>query len=177
MTRRTSSDLEFPAIGDEAEAAPEETKGTEINRKPRATESRDAVKRKATWVPVGMLPDPEPMPGWRFRYVRTSMVGTSDPMNTNLRFREGWVPVTVEEQPQLEHVVDREVHGKGNIIIGGLMLCKMPIEMAEARDEYIDRTSREQLQTVDSALMRESDPRMPILTPDRSTETTYGRKK
>ena len=59
-------------------------------RTPRELESRNNVAREQQWSPPPILPDPNPQPGWTFRYIRTSMTGQSDATNVSMRFREGW---------------------------------------------------------------------------------------
>ena len=64
---------------------------------------------------------------------------------------------------------------KGNIEIGGLLLCKAPEETAKARQRHYEELASQQMESVDRTYMRENDPRMPVLKPDRTTRTTFGR--
>jgi hypothetical protein len=57
-----------------------------------------------------------------------------------------------------------DVRFKDNVIIGGLMLCKAPLELVAERTEYYDNMAQSQMRSVDNNLMRENDPRMPCLT-------------
>ena len=63
---------------------------------------------------------------------------------------------------------------KDNIVIGGLMLCKAPIEMVEDRNDYYGAQNSAQIQSVDNNLMRENDPRMPLFN-ERKTNVTFGK--
>ncbi len=63
---------------------------------------------------------------------------------------------------------------KDNVVIGGLMLCKAPVELVEERNEYYSGQAKAQMNSVDNNLMRESDPRMPIFN-DRKTNVTFGK--
>jgi hypothetical protein len=54
-------------------------------------------------------------------------MGTADPSNTSAKFREGWEPVKAEDHPELMHHADPTSKFKGNIEIGGLLLCKAQI--------------------------------------------------
>jgi hypothetical protein len=90
------------------------------------------------------------------------------------RIREGWEPVRAEEHPDFETPVVEEGKYAGVIGVGGLILAKMPIEIVEQRKAYFRNMTSDQIQAVDRNLMRESNPVMPIETPQRSTKVTFG---
>ena len=142
------------------------------NRKPREIESREEEARPASFRPPSLLPDPLPQPGWVFRWVRTSMVGQSDATNVSMRFREGWEPVKIEDHPELEVMPDHQSAFPGCVEIGGQLLCKAPREVAEARQRHYEGVAAQQMESVDQNYMRENDPRMPMLRPDRKTRVT-----
>ena len=145
------------------------------DRKPRDLESRNNTAREQQWSPPPILPDPTPQPGWVFRYIRTSMTGQSDATNVSQRFREGWEPVREEDHPELMLKSDINSKFKGNIEVGGLLLCKAPEEKMKSRTEYFQKMANNQMESVDNNYLRENDPRMPMLTPERTTRTTFGR--
>lgn len=61
-------------------------------RKPRNKQSRQEEARpNDSWVPASILPDPDPVPGWTFRWIRTSTLGEPDNTHVSRMFREGWV--------------------------------------------------------------------------------------
>jgi hypothetical protein len=60
------------------------------------------------------------------------------------------------------------------IEIGGLLLCKTPVEFTEQRDAHYRNISDSQMNSVDNTYMRESDPRMPLFK-ERSSKVTIGR--
>ena len=146
-------------------------------RESRTLEDREAETRDKSWEPASMLPDPDPQDGWVFRWVRTSMVGSSDNTNVSKRFREGWEPVRAEDHPELQIMSDHksEWAQKGGIEVGGLLLCKAPEEVVEKRRSYYKNHAESQMQAVDNAYMRENDPRMPVLAPDRQTRVVFGK--
>ena len=145
-------------------------------RKPRELETRETETRSKTWEPASTLPDPAPQDGWVFRWIRTSMVGSPDNTNVSKRRREGWEPVRAEDHPELQIMSDHksEWGEKGNIEVGGLLLCKAPEEVVEQRREYFKKHADSQMQAVDNNYMRENDPRMPVLAPDRKTRVAFG---
>jgi hypothetical protein len=59
--------------------------------------------------------------------------------------------------------------------VGGLLLAKMPVETVEQRRAYYNQMATQQMEAVDSNLMRESDSRMPLSSPERRTQVTFGR--
>jgi len=148
------------------------------SREPRELESRENEIRTESWEPASILPDPDPQDGWVFRWIRTSMVGNPDNTNVSKRFREGWEPVRAEDHPELQIMSDHksEWGEKGGIEVGGLLLCKAPDELVEQRRAYYRNHAESQMQAVDNNYMRENDPRMPVLAPDRKTRVAFGGK-
>jgi hypothetical protein len=63
---------------------------------------------------------------------------------------------------------------RDNIVIGGLLLCKAPVEMVEERTDHFQQQTDSQMSSVDNNLMRENDPRMPLFN-DRKTKVTFGK--
>ncbi|MBE16200.1 MAG: hypothetical protein CL867_08105 [Cytophagaceae bacterium] len=147
----------------------------ETKRTPRSLETRSDNKRPTEWKPPSVLPDPTPQKGWAFRWVRTSMTGQSDNTNVSMRFREGWEPVKAVDHPELSVIPDHESRFPGCVEVGGLLLCKAPEETAAARSQHYQQKAAQQMESVDQAYMRENDPRMPVLAPDRRSRTTFGR--
>ena len=143
----------------------------------RQQETRQQSERiTSVWKPANDLPEPTPQPGWVFRWIRTSYMNNPDHKNVSVNKREGWVPCSAKDHPEIDLTFDtRSAGGSGNenIEIGGLMLCKMPAEIAEQRNAYYNNMTRAQTESVDHNAMRESDPRMPKFT-DRSSKVTFG---
>ena len=84
------------------------------DRNARSTETRDQEERNQSWKPPSILPEPKPIPGYRFRWIRTSMIGQADNTNVSMKFREGWVPVKSEDHPELHVMTDHDSKFKGN---------------------------------------------------------------
>ena len=139
------------------------------NRIPRDNVSRDKQAR-AVYVPPTALPDPTPEPGWAYRWIATHVLGQEERTNVNRKLREGWEPVKAEDHPELMMVGNAKT---GNVEIGGLMLCKMPLEKARARDEYYNQQAQNQMDSVDNHFMRNNDSRMPLFA-DRKSTTSRG---
>lgn len=141
-------------------------------RKSRNAETRQVEERQRTWQRPELLPTPEPEEGFEFRWVRTSMGGNSDNKNVSSKFREGWVPVLAEDYPDLQVIRDFDTRFPDNIEVGGLILCKAPAELMEQRRQAQRRQAEGQMQAVDNSYLRQSDPRMPMLKPERQTRVT-----
>ena len=138
------------------------------DRTPRTLETRDvAGTRKKTWKRQSMLPTPDDRPGLKFRWIRSASLGNADMTNVSARFREGYTPVKADEYPELQIMSDIDSRFKGNVEVGGLLLCSIPTEDAQARIEGQLEIAQNQIESVDRNLMRESDRRMPILRPER----------
>ena len=150
------------------------------NRLARELENRDTTKRKNTWSPASILPEPKSIPGWKFKYIRTSVLGQSDPTNVSTMFREGWEPVKATDHPEIMYQADNNPNSryKDNIEIGGLLLCKAPEEMVNSRREYYEDMNKRQMESVDNNFLREKDQRSNMsMFADRKSTTTFGRGK
>jgi hypothetical protein len=143
------------------------------NRVARELETREKTERKRSWIKPDVLPSPNPEAGYDFRWVRLSTRGEADPMNVSLKLREGWEPVKAVDHPEIFLSAVENERFKDNVVIGGLMLCKMPTEITDDRRAYFKDQTDKQMQSVDNNLMRENDPRMPLFK-DHRTKVTFG---
>jgi hypothetical protein len=139
------------------------------NRLTRELTNRATAQRPTKWSQAELLPEPDKQPGYTYRWIRVSLLTNSDPRNISSKFREGWEPVTIEEQPKFRFMVDDSSRFKDNIEIGGLLLCKVPEEFMQQRAAHFEQVSSKQTEAVDNNLMRQSDPRMPLFQERRST--------
>ena len=147
------------------------------NRIARELENRESAQRKMEWAPPQTLPSPKPQAGWVFRWIRTSMMGQADPTNTSAKLREGWEPVKAEDHPEMMLQADPNSRFKGNIEIGGLLLCKAPEELMKQREQFYARQAQSQMESVDNNYMRaEVDPRMPLFN-ERRSNVSFGKGK
>ena len=143
-------------------------------RTPRKSNSRKSDQRPSDeWIPSGILPDPDPQDGWVYRWVKTSVLGQSDNTHVSRIFREGWEPVRAEDHPELMLESDINSRFQGNVEVGGLLLCKAPEAKMAARTKHFQQVADQQMASVDNNYLRENDPRMPMLQPERSSRTTF----
>jgi hypothetical protein len=143
------------------------------NRKPRELEGRQEMQRPTSWRLPDALPSPEDRAGWSHRWIRTSTLGTSDPSNISSKFREGYEPCKADEYPELMMHASTEGRFKGNIEVGGLILCRIPAEFMVQREEHFSRQNKAQMESVDNTYMKDNDPRMSKFA-ERSTKVTFG---
>jgi hypothetical protein len=147
---------------------------SENNRLKREVESRTMQERPKQWMPAELLPEPDKEPGFAYRWVRVATLNVSDPRNLSGKLREGWEPVTIEEQPTMKLLVDPNSRFKDSIEIGGLLLCKTPTEFVQQRNASVQKVTDAQTRAVDNNLMRQSDPRMPIFN-EKKSSTSFGK--
>ena len=139
-------------------------------RTSRDLSSRDKSAR-IVYTPSSTLPDPTPEPGYTYRWIGTHVLGVSNPTNVSSKLRDGWVPVKATDHEELMLVGNEKT---GNVEIGGLMLCKMPTERAQAIADYYNNAAQANMESVDNNFMRQQDPRMATLFSERKSTTTRG---
>ena len=144
------------------------------NRLTRDVENRERSARPKQWKRADVLPEVEPMPGYKPRWVRVASLGKADPKNVSAKLREGWEPVRIEEQPNLKFLRDENSRFKDNIEIDGLLLCKIPEEFVDQRSAYFNKVNKDNMDAVDSSFMRESDARMPLFA-EKRTKVSFGK--
>lgn len=141
----------------------------------REAETRTAGERPTKWQPAQLLPDPNPEPGYVFRWIRVSMMGVDDPQNISSGLAEGWEPVKASMHPEIRLFNIGKSRIPDSIEVGGLVLCKIPAEFMEQRSQYYSNKTQEVIQSVDNNLMQQNDPRMPLFRERKST-TTFGQR-
>ena len=139
------------------------------NRTPRDTLTREKTARMV-YRPSSSLPEPTPVPGYTFRWIATHINGQALPTNVSKMMRDRWEPVKAVDHPELMLAPNEKT---GNVEVGGLMLCKIPEDLAEAMDEYYNEQARSQMESVDNTFLRQNDPRMPLFA-DRKSSSSRG---
>ena len=147
-----------------------------INRTSRAsTEVKDV--RKQPWTPPSSLDAPPAPDGYVHRWIRTESMGFQDTANVSKKMREGWEFVRAEEiKNQLgDHSYPVIAQGTyaGLIGVAGLVLGRIPEEIARSRAEYFKRITQDRVAAVDNDVMKEQRPEMPINI-SRQSRVTFG---
>ena len=145
------------------------------NRTSRELDLRHQSERPKTWAPPTLLPTPTPQDGYAFRWIRISTMNQPDPTNISAKLREGWEPVRASDHPELQLFgMDSSERFKDNVVVGGLMLCKTPMELVEQRNAFYQQQTDNQTQSVDNHFMRQNDPRMPLYS-ERKSSVSFGK--
>ena len=148
------------------------------NKTSRANQTRSKSERPKVWVPPSSLDAPPAPDGFRYRWIRAEVTGFQDTKNITGRLREGYELVRAEEvENAADYPVLDEGKYKGVIGVGGLLLAKVPEEIAKQRQEYMTNRHEDRNEAVENDLMKEQDNRMPINVERQSRVTFGGTKK
>jgi hypothetical protein len=128
------------------------------------------------WTPPSFLDTPNAPEGFRHRWVRVEVRGFVDTKNIQGRLRSGYELVRADEYPNEDFPTIGEGKYAGVIGHGGLVLTRVPEEIARSREDYFRKQSQDQQTAIDNDLMKEQHKGMPIDI-DRQTRTTFGGKK
>ena len=146
-----------------------------IKRTSRANNTRDKKAMRKPWSPPSMLDAPPAPDGYKHRWIREEIRGFSDTKNISARIREGWELVRKDEYPDFEAPVVESGRYEGVFGVGGLLLARMPLETVEERTAYFASKNSDQMEAVDSDMMRENaHSSMTIARPDRQSRVTFG---
>ena len=144
----------------------------------RASQTRSKSESPKVWVPPSSLDAPPAPDGFRYRWIRSEVVGFQDTKNITGRLREGYELVRAEEvENASDYPVLEDGKYKGVIGVGGLLLAKVPVEIARQRMDHMSNKHRDRSDAVENDLMREQDQRMPINVERQSRVTFGGTKK
>ena len=143
----------------------------------RANQTRSKSERPKVWVPPSSLDAPPAPDGFRYRWIRAESVGFQDTKNITGRIREGYELVRAEEvENASDYPVVEDGKYKGVIGVGGLLLAKVPEEIAKQRQDYMASRNKDRSEAVANDLLKEQDSRMPINV-DRQSRVTFGGTK
>ena len=148
----------------------------ENKRTSRASQTREKETRKKVWTPPSSLDAPPAPTGFRHRWVRAESLGFNDTKNVSGRIRQGYELVRADEYPDAEYPIVEDGKYAGVIGVGGLVLTRVPEEIAKQRQDYYAKQGMEQVEALDNDLMKEQHQSMPINV-DRQSRVTFGGSK
>ena len=148
----------------------------ENKRTSRASQTREKETRKKVWTPPSSLDAPPAPTGFRHRWVRAESLGFNDTKNVSGRIRQGYELVRADEYPDSEYPIVEDGKYAGVIGVGGLVLTRVPEEIAKQRQDYYAKQGMEQVEALDNDLMKEQHQSMPINI-DRQSRVTFGGSK
>jgi hypothetical protein len=143
----------------------------------RAAGTRSKTERPKVYKPPSSLDAPPAPDGFRHRWIRAESLGFTDSKNIFGRLREGYELVRADEYTDSDYPVVSEGKYKGVIGVGGLLLARIPEELAKARADYQKKLTEGQDEAVESDLLREQHKSMPIDVERQSRVTFGGTKK
>ena len=142
----------------------------------RASQTRATTQRKKVWTPPSYLDTPNAPTGFRHRWVRIEIMGFQDTKNIQGRLRSGYELVRADEFPGDDYPAIPDGKYAGVIGHGGLVLTRVPEEIAKQRSDYFAKLGQDQMDAVDERLRQEEHKSMPIEI-DRQSRTTFGGRK
>ena len=142
----------------------------------RASQTRSETERPKVWTPPSSLDAPPAPDGFRHRWLRSESLGFQDTKNISGRMREGYELVRADAYPDTDYPVVTEGKYKGIIGVGGLVLARIPTEIAQQRVDYQKTLTEGQDKAVEHDLMRDQHKSMPIDV-DRQSRVTFGGTK
>ena len=142
----------------------------------RAAVTRSKTERPKVYKPPLSLDAPPAPDGFRHRWIRAESVGFQDSKNIYGRLREGYELVRADEYKDSDYPTVTEGKYAGIIGVGGLLLARIPIELAEARMAYQRTQTEGQDESIENDLLKDQDKRMPIKI-DRNSKHTFGGTK
>ena len=152
-------------------------KEQEEQKKPlRAANIRSKTERPKEYKPPSSLDAPPAPDGFRHRWIRVESMGFNDTKNIHGRLRSGYELVRADEYDTEEYPVVLDGKYAGVIGVGGLLLARIPEELAQQRMDYQKRQTDGQDEAIENDLLRDQDKRMPISV-DRNSKHTFGGTK
>ena len=146
-----------------------------VKRAARANNTREKTAQRKPWAPPSMLDAPPAPDGFKHRWIRAETRGFDDTKNISAKMREGYELVRKDEYPDFEAPVLDSGKYEGVFGVGGLILARIPDETVAERTAYFNQRSSDQMQAVDSDMMRENaHSTMTINKPDRQSRVTFG---
>ena len=146
------------------------------NKTSRAAVTRSKTERPKEYKPPSSLDAPPAPDGFRHRWIRAESMGFNDTKNIHGRLRSGYELVRADEYDADQYPTVLDGKYAGVIGVGGLLLARIPEELAQSRMDYQKRQTEGQDEAVETDLLRDQDKRMPIRI-DRNSKQTFGGTK
>ena len=142
----------------------------------RASQTRTKAEAPKTWTPPSSLDAPPAPDGFRHRWIRVEVLGFDDTKNMSGKLREGWELVRADEYPDQDYPSMATGKYSGVIGVGGLVLARIPEEIAQQREAYYRDQTKSRDDAVNNDILKEQHPSMPI-NQERQTRVTFGGSK
>ena len=143
----------------------------------RASQTRSKAEAKKIWTPPNSLDAPPAPKGFRHQWIRAETMGYQDTKNVAASLREGYELVRADEYPDQDYPQMSEGKYAGVIGVGGLLLARIPEEIALQIDEYYKQKTRDKEEAINNDLMKERQAGMKFNNDSSSSVTFGGTKK
>ena len=144
-----------------------------VKKSSRASTTRVKDEKPKVWTPPSSLDAPPAPDGYRHRWIRAESLGQDDSKNVSGKLRSGWEFVRADEYPDTDYPSLTDGKYAGIIGVGGLLLARIPEEIAKSREEYFRNMTQDRNDALEHDLMKEQHPSMPI-NQERQTRVTFG---
>ena len=142
----------------------------------RASQTRSKTESKKVWTPPTSLDAPPAPKGFRHQWIRAEILGHQDTSNVARSLREGYELVRADEYPDQDFPSMNEGRYAGMIGNGGLLLARIPEEIALQIDEYYKKQTQNKEEAVNNNLLKEQHPSMRF-SKEADTRVTFGGTK
>ena len=149
----------------------------EENKTPRAQQTRSDSERPRVWVNSSHLDAPKCPTVFRQRWIRYETMGVDDTKNITAKLRQGWELVRADAFPDANFPAIEQGRYKGNIGVGGLVLARIPEEIAKQRDAYYNKMAQQKNEAVENEPLKDQHPSMPMSQQRRTSYSFGGAKK
>ena len=146
-------------------------------RTSRASQTRSKEESKKIWTPPNSLDAPPAPEGYRHQWIRAESMGYQDTKNVAASLREGYELVRADEYPDQDFPQMTEGRYAGIIGVGGLLLARIPEEIALQIEEYYNKKTQEKDEAINNDLMKERQAGMKFRNESSSSVTFGGTKK
>ena len=143
----------------------------------RASQTRSKAEAKKIWTPPNSLDAPPAPTGYRHQWIRAESMGYQDTKNVAASLREGYELVRADEYPDQDFPQMTEGRYAGIIGVGGLLLARIPEEIAAQIEAYYNKKTQEKDEAINNDLMKERQAGMKFRNESSSSVTFGGTKK
>ena len=145
-------------------------------RTSRASQTRAKSELKKVWTPPNSLDAPPAATGYRHQWLRSEILGQMATKNIASSLREGWELVRADQYPESNYPTMHEGRYAGMIGVGGLLLARIPEEIAIQIDAYYKKQNEDKEEAVETNLLKEQHPSMRF-SKESNTRVTFGGTK
>ena len=143
----------------------------------RTADTREKTQRKRVWQRPSSLDAPPAPEGYRHQWIRAESMGYQDTKNVAASLREGYELVRADEYPDQDFPQMTEGRYAGIIGVGGLLLARIPEEIAAQIEAYYNKKTQEKDEAINNDLMKERQAGMKFRNESSSSVTFGGTKK